>query len=246
MNRVALSLLLTASLGIAGCLGDASYDERMQLTLENMRYKQKLDSNLIPAPQDKFKNLNVFVRPPKGLAQMPTCTLNPAPGMFDIAETFSGPITLHVLVRLKNPPKPKPAQPGQPAPPGPAADRGSFIPSVNALLAANFGAEPGATENVTEHSKTYKRAKFTAANGDTVTVYYYDQGSEKSGYYAALVWVIPPSSANTAPVVTGLPLTMGSFATGRAAANAFAGRAEDDSGPSGPAQENAPAGGLTF
>lgn len=88
--------------------------------------------------------------------------------------------------------------------------------------------------------------KFTAANGDTITVYYYDQGTAKAGYSAALVWDISPAAANTAPVVTGIPLTMGSFATGPRAANAFAGRAEDDAGSAGGEGTTPTGGGVAF
>jgi hypothetical protein len=231
MKRLVWLMLGMVSLGVAGCLGDASYDERMQRTLDNMRYQQKLDANLMSAPQEKFKALSVFVRPPKGLKQI-SSLLRPAPGTFEIVETFQGPPNLHVLVRKNPPPKPAPPKPGQPAPPPPAA-RGPFVSDVNTLLGQTFGAEPGKQESVTEHGKAYKRAKFTSAAGETVTVYYYEQGSSKNGYDAALVWVIPPKAAKTAPVVTGIPLTMGSFATGRGAANAFAGRAEDDMGGGG-------------
>ncbi|HEU5117898.1 MAG TPA: hypothetical protein VFT74_14825, partial [Isosphaeraceae bacterium] len=193
MKRLVWLLLGVVSMGLSGCLGDASYDERMRLTLSNMRYQQKLDANLMPAATGKFKDLNVFVRPPKGLSPI-SSLLNPAPGTFEIAQSFQGPVNLHVLVRLKNPPKPKPAAPGQPAPPAPAP-RGPFVSDVNAMLAQAFGAEPGPQDSVTEKGKTYKRAKFTSAAGETVTVYYYDQGTDKAGYSAALVWVIPPNAA---------------------------------------------------
>lgn len=242
MKRLVWLMLGMVSLGVAGCLGDASYDERMRLTLEHMKYQQRLDANLMPAPQGAFKDLNVFVRPPKGLKQIASL-LNPAPGTFEIAESFQGPPNLHVLVRKKPAPKPPPPKPGQPSPPAPAA-RGNFVSDVNALLAQAFGAEPGKTDDVTEHNKSYKRAKFTSAAGETVTVYYYEQGTDQNGYSAALVWVIPAGekAARTASVVTGIPLTMGSFATGRAAVNAFAGRAEDDMGTAG-AEGTIPEGG---
>ena len=148
MNRVRAMAITATLLVVAGC-GFATYESRMDSTLKELREEQKLKTYTEEPAQGKFKELNVYIRPPKPLAE-DSLQLAQAPGMFDHGATFSGapqgvpakegetapilpPLKLHVLVRSKakkaTPKKgeaPPPADPNAAA----AAGRGNFITDV--------------------------------------------------------------------------------------------------------------------
>src|SRR2546421_5517135 len=88
MRRV-WAILTTASLMAAWGCGN-SYDIRMNKTLEDMRYRKRLDDNLMPAPtKGKFEDLMIFVRPPKNLQPAKEFLLPlPEPGKFDLEASF--------------------------------------------------------------------------------------------------------------------------------------------------------------
>ncbi len=228
MKRVLALCLSASSLLALGCLGASSYDLRLEKTLENMKYQQKLDQSLSPAVQGQLKDLGVYVRPPKELAPVPA-VLPAAPGAFDAVESFSGaqggvPLQLHILARLKQPPKAQ-AKPGQAAPP-PAASRANFTGDVQAVLNSHYaGAVPvgGKLDTVNERGRSYQKQKFPSPTGSTVDVYYLEDGNHQ----VALVWDIAPAAANSPAVEPGIRLTTGSMAVGRKAANLFSGGDED-------------------
>src|SRR5438132_2268717 len=107
MRRV-LALLLTTTLLLAGGCGGARYDVRLAQTLTDMRYRKRLDDNLMPAPtKTKLESFSVFVRPPKNLVQSKEFLLTVLePGKFDIADSFSESdkqVLMHVLAWVKVP-----------------------------------------------------------------------------------------------------------------------------------------------
>src|SRR4051812_5180306 len=87
--RRAWAILATVGLmAIAGC--GSSYDIRMNKTLEDMRYRKRLDDNLMPAQsKGKFEELMIFIRPPKDLQPAKEFLLPiPEPGKFDLEASF--------------------------------------------------------------------------------------------------------------------------------------------------------------
>src|SRR6266571_6790220 len=110
MRRLLAILATTALLLTGGCVG-RSYDIRLNKTIENMRYRDRLDKNLMPAPtKSKLETNHIYIRPPKSL-QGPAKEFQLTvlePGKFDITDSFfeAGKANLHVLARLNLPKAP--------------------------------------------------------------------------------------------------------------------------------------------
>lgn len=236
MKRVVALLVSSALVGLIGC-GLSSYEIRMQRTLDNLKYRQRLDANLGPPADAKFKELSVFVRPPKGLAKSEALMLTDKPGMFDLQATFFGspatpaaggesapastaPLRLHVLARLKN--KPKPAKG---APPPPPTNRGKFSDDVRALLAEDYANQEALSipaKPVTKRGNKFQSLIFQAGNSDTIQAWLINQ----SGFDVALIWQIPPGLEKSSGAAR--ELTLESFAVGNKAQNLFANGGVDD------------------
>ena len=78
-------ILASASLVVAWGCGN-SYDIRLNKTLEDMKYRKRLDEMLMPPlTKNKFEELLIFVRPPKKLELAKEFLLPlPEPGKFDL------------------------------------------------------------------------------------------------------------------------------------------------------------------
>src|SRR6186997_1630638 len=82
--------ILASTLLVAGWGCGKSYDTRLNTTLDAMRYRKRLDDNLMPAPtKGKFDELLVYVRPPKNMEQAKEFLLPlPDPTKFDLEASF--------------------------------------------------------------------------------------------------------------------------------------------------------------
>ncbi len=265
MRRVLTVVVAATAVCGLGCLGENSYETRLEKTLDYLKYQQQLNTFLKPAEQGKFKELNIFLRPPMPLDKAPASNLPAAAGQFDLAESFLGypstgstsqgqgqgqaagggqgqggaALQLHVLARFKKPP----TAAGKKAAP-PPTNRGPFLDDVRALIANYYGggeaAMSGKLENVTERGRSYKRLQFQSATGNRINAYFYSQDN----YDVALIWDFPPALANSPAVSSGIKYAMESFAVGRRASIAFAGGDEEEGQGGAGGAGGAP--GVTF
>ncbi len=242
------AMLLTSTAVIAGC-GVKAYEIRMERTLEQKKYEQKVNTYLNAAPKDKaFGENNVWVRSPKPMVEGSFMLSNPTPAMWDLAASFQGappppkqanenapppaalpPMKLHVLARAK----PKPAKKGAPAPDPAKAGRGDFTADVKALLANDFGAADGkTTDEVTKHSQNrFKRLIFQSpTNGDNIEVYFYDYN--KKEMEVALIFDIPPAVKKVPMGSQAVEFCLDAFAAGRKARALFNGGSAEEAGGS--------------
>ena len=124
MTRVrALQISTIGFLMLAAGCGVASYEHRLEEQVNDLKYKQKLDNNLITAPTDPYKTLLIYVRPPKPMSKAPSFLFQTPPPLWDVADTYVGspppdkaptatdpgsptypPIRLHLLGRIKKKP----------------------------------------------------------------------------------------------------------------------------------------------
>jgi len=236
MRRV-WAILASASLVAAWGCGN-SYDIRMNKTLDDMRYRKRLDENLIPAPtKGKFEELLIFVRPPKNLQQAKDFLLPlPEPGKFDFEASFletqkagdsSAPSgetpkqSLHLLARVKRPKNPNAKKKAEPV------NRGDFNRDVLALLNGAYAPPAELTMDKFKETKkknnTFKHYAF-AVNGKNVQVYLY--GTKNSAYEVALVFEYPSSEHTT--LYSKIELCLESFAEGNKARRAFSGAGGDE------------------
>jgi hypothetical protein len=217
----------------AGC-GGQSYAHRLDRTLEEMRYRKRLDANLMPpVTKTKLEGMQIFVRPPKNLAQSKEFLLTVLePGKFDDAESFTETdkqALMHVLARVKLPKAP--AKKG--APEAPTAARGDFTSDVIALLNGVYNIEIDATK-AKEESKRSNKFKHLAfeANAKNVQVYLF---GNKTAHEVALIFEYPKSEQ--AALVNKIDLSLEAFATGDRARRSFTGSVSEEelSGEGGPA-----------
>ena len=93
MRRVFATITMTALLLATGC-GVKVYEERLNRTLEEMKYRKRLDDNLMPAAaKGKMEQLAIYLRPPKNL-QGPGKEFQLTviePGKFDVTESYYEP-----------------------------------------------------------------------------------------------------------------------------------------------------------
>ena len=108
MRRV-MAMVATTILVLGGGCGSKSYEFRLDRTLESMRYRKRLDDNLMPPPAKgiaPFEELAIFLRPPKNLEQSKEFQMTVLePGQFDLQSSFfeEKKQNLHVLARVKKP-----------------------------------------------------------------------------------------------------------------------------------------------
>jgi len=246
--RRAWAILATVGLmAIAGC--GSSYDIRMNKTLEDMRYRKRLDDNLMPAQaKGKFEELMIFIRPPKELQPAKEFLLPiPEPGKFDLEASFlenmkggdspsgdaqpegggeakpaksSAKQSLHVLARVK---RPKGAAKKKAEP----VNRGDFVRDTLALINAAYAPPTELTIDKFKETKkknnTFRRHAF-AVNGKDVQVYLYNP--KNNPYEVALIFEYPSKELNN--LYTKIELCLESFAEGNGARRAFSGAVGDE------------------
>ena len=240
MRRFLAMLATTALLLSAGC-GVKVYEERLNRTLAEMKYRKRLDDNLMPAPtKGKLETLLIYVRPPMSLQGPAKEFLGPVtePGKFDLTESFFEPEkqSLNVLARVKRPKTPdKKAAPA----PAEAVVRGEFNADVIAALNNFYGLDIDLTKAKEENKRRnkFKKLAFEAPNGKNVEVYLY--GIKSSPYEVALVFEY--TKAEKANLSSKIELALGSFAVGEPARKMFNGAvSEDEAADSGGAAPSGP------
>ena len=255
MKRVWAMAFVAGAVVVAGC-GVPSYNERLRNTLEHKKYEQAIDTYLERPSEGKFKDLGVYFRAPKRLAESSPVWTLPA-GLFDQAASFIGspepikqvdetmgptlpPLKIHVLVRQK--PKKAAAKKGEPAPPVDplTANRGDFVGEVRQIMASDYGPEANNEKKPAADSfgdASYKSLKFLAANGDNIRAYF--ARDDKTETEVAIIVDVPPALLNNPMVTKGVDYALRSFAVGAQALRLFNGGAPGaaDSGkaPGGPA-----------
>jgi hypothetical protein len=224
MKRL-LALLLTAMLLLTFGCGKSIYERKLNDTLDDMKFRQRLDALLIPAPTDaKFRDFPLFIRPPKDMALSSNFVLVadlPA-GQFDLAASFLSQSkgNLHVLGRRKTAKK---AAPKGGAPPPPEAPKGPFDTDVITLLRGVYGEVPQLQtpqyQTETKKGNQYRRLIFNASNGNGVRVFLY----KRDPYDVALIWDAPATLERSGSLSSARDLTLQTFAVHRKAQNSFAG-----------------------
>jgi hypothetical protein len=238
MRRVLALFATTGLLLLAGC-GLGSYETRLNKTLEDMKYQDRLNKLLMPAQKGKFEELSVYLRPPKNLAQTKEWQLAPSePGKFDVEASFleAKKQSMHVLVRVK-----RPKTPGKKAAPSAAdnVDRTNFVGDVLLILNESFKPPEDLTPNKfkTEKKRANEYRYQAITLGDkNVQIYLY----KVEPYEVALVFEYPKSEQ--ADVFSKIGLCLESFATGEKARRYFAGATTEEEA----SQQAAPSGGPAF
>ncbi len=232
MRRV-LAMLGTACLLMAAGCGLNSYEKRLDLTLEKMRYEERLNKMLMPAETGgKWQELAIYLRPPKSMKAATDFLLPPTePGKFDLEKSFfeDQKQSLHLLARLKR----AKSAPGKKKAPSPAdtADRTNFTRDIITVLTTSFSPPDELTAAMFKALKQ-KDNEFKAATlalpDKEVKVYFY----KKEPYDIALIFEIPKEEVSN---VTGkLNLCLESFAVGKRAENSFKGKGADEEAAGGP------------
>jgi hypothetical protein len=223
--------VILASACLVLLVGCRDYDIRLEKTLEEMKYQQKVERNLEKAPtKGALQSERIYVRPPKGLTG-PTQTFSLVavePGKFDLENSFidqaTKQVSLHILARHKKP-KPPPKK-GTPA--AEAVPRGEFTQEVIDVVKAAYAAEdltPAKFKAVSKRHEArennYKEAKLDLAAKE-VLIYIY--GDKNSAYNVALIFEYPKTQVGD--LSTKINLSLENFAVDNAADNAFAGSSE--------------------
>jgi hypothetical protein len=242
MKRVAAVLVMTILVPAWGC-GKRSYEDRLDFSLKERRYRERLDQQLLPAPLDpRFKDFPLYIRPPK---DMPLATqfmiISEAElplGQFDLAASFGsqGSANLHVLARRKTSPKAA-AKDGAPQPIVAAEPQRPFDQEVLAILGRVYPADALQSpkfDSETKKTNQFRRLIFNSPNGNFVRVYLY----KREPYDVALIWDTPAAQNTNAGFITARDLTLQSFAVGRRAGQYFSGSMNENEGG-----ETAPSGG---
>ena len=231
MGRVWLVVASAAMVAGIGC-GKQSYEKRLETTVETLRYKKRLNDNLMKEPSEKkFQDLAIYVRPPKEQALAKTGQLPVSEGQFELDASFNDSkidSTLHLLARVKLPKK-APAKGAPPPPPPP--QRGPFDADVLGVLSNVFGSPEGLqTPKFVEEVKRGNRFRrlIFVANDKEVKLYIYKQDNHE----VALVFVYDPKQK--APLATKIDLCLDSFAAGAKATRLYAGGAPEEEAESGP------------
>ncbi len=229
MKRV---FAILAGLCLILLIGCSAYDSRLEQTLEELRYRKRLNDNLTDAPtKGKLQELAIFVRPPKAL-KGPTQTFGMTvvePGKFDLEQSFidqQKQESMHLLARVVRPKAP--AKKGAAPQPEPTP-RGKFVDDVLELVKSVYGVDVETAQLKSEshthgnHTNTYK-GKIVDLTAKKVQIYFY--GDEKAPYQVALIFEYP--EASHASINPKIPLCLEAFAVGEAARHAFQGAGEFD------------------
>jgi hypothetical protein len=225
-----MALLVLVFVAVPGC-GRKSYEERLDKTIEQLKYTRRLNKELMPPPGDKkFQDLGIYFRPPKEQALAKTVQLPVAEGQFDLDASFNDKTdsALHILARVKMPKKA--AAKGAPPPP-PPPQRGEFVGDVLSVLSGVFGSPDGLqTPKFSDEVKKgnrFRRLIFTA-NDKEVKVYTYKEATTE----VALIFVYAPSLRNA--LSSKIDLCLETFATGAKANRLYTGGAPEEEADSGP------------
>jgi len=221
---------ILASLCLILVIGCSAYDSRLEQTLEELRYRKRLNDNLTDAPtKGKLQELAIFVRPPKAL-KGPTQTFGMTvvePGKFDLEQSFidqDKQESMHLLARVVRPKAPstkKGAVQPEPTP------RGKFVDEVLELVKTVYGVDVEPAQLKAEshsHGNRTNTYKGTIVNLTAKRVQVYFYGDEKAPYQVALIFEYPEASHTS--INPRIPLCLESFAVGEAARRAFSGAGE--------------------
>lgn len=228
---------MLAGVGLILGMGCGNYDLRLSKTLEEMRYRKRLDDNLIPVPtKGRLEQLAIFVRPPLDL-QGPTQTFGMTvlePGRFDVENSFidqDKQESLHLLARVKQPKSPTTKKSATTAA---EAARGDFRTEVVEIVKSVYGADvelnqfKDETKKHGNHSNTFKTKTIDLA-AKKVQVYFY--GDKTKPYEVALIFEYP--TGEHAALNPRISLSLEAFAVGEAAKKAFAGGGDMEAGEEG-------------
>lgn len=231
MRRV-LATLGTAALLLAGGCGMKSYETRLNRTLENMQYQDRLNKLLTePLTKGKWEELSVYLRPPKNLAPMKEWALAPAePGKFDIESSFLEPQkqSMHVLVRVK---RAKPTGKKKAPTPADTADRTNFNRDVLNILNESY--KPAEEITLTKFKPETKRSNeyryyTTTVNGRNVQVYLLQKSAP---YDVALIFEYPKSEQSS--LFSKIGMCLESLAVGEKARRYFSGATSEEEASGG-------------
>jgi hypothetical protein len=221
---------------VAGCA--RTYDVRLNRTLDDMKYRKKLDYFLNPAPtQGAWAGLSIYLRPPKPLQEAKEfqLTVLEQPGQYDLASSFletQSKESLHVLARKK---QPKTTAKKKAPTPADTAVRGDFTSDVLALVNNVYGSELKIDKKKPEEKKRSNSFQhLLAAPGDgtkTIQVYLY----KNDPYDVALIFEYP--TAEQANLAAPITFCLESLAVGKRAATLL----QD---PTQVSEEEAPAPGA--
>jgi hypothetical protein len=234
MKRAAAIVLGMGWLLAAGC-GTRSYEERLEYTLDQMRYQRRLNENLTEAPKGRLEQLLIYVRPPKDLAG-PTQTFQLTvlePGKFDLEASFieQDRQSLHLLARVKQPRTETKKAPS----PASSVPRGDFISDVIEVVRNAYGADLELARFKEESRKTNVfRHALLDLEAKEVQIYIY--GNKNTSHEVALIFEYPKSERNR--LNPRIALCLESFAVAERARRAFAGGETDDLAPDAAGEES--------
>jgi hypothetical protein len=230
-------VVITSALLVAGIgCGRKSYEERLDKTVEKLKYDRRLKQNLMDPPNEKkFQDLSIYLRAPKEQALAKTGQLPVTEGLFDLDASFNDKTesSLHVLARVKMPKK----APAKGAPPPPALPpRGEFVGEVLGVLSTLYNSPealqtPKFSDEVTPKAKNRFKRLIFAANDKEVKLYTYKEGIHE----VALIFVY--DSKIKGVISSKIELCLDSFAVGEKAKRLYSGGAADEepeSSPTGP------------
>jgi hypothetical protein len=243
MMKRAFAIVASACLILA--MGCSNYDKRLDTTLEEMRYRKRLDDNLLPAAtKGKLEELQIFVRPPKTL-KGPTQTFAWTviePGRFDLENSFIDQDkleSLHILVRVKKPKAPASTKKGAAA--KEAVPRGDFTTEVIDLIKSVYGADLEVNKfkpDVKNHGNRSNDFKATTLDLPPKEVQIYLYGDKNGPYEVALIFDYPKEEKKN--IDSKIRLSLEAFAVGDAARREFNSGGEGDGGEEGSAGEPPP------
>ncbi len=226
MKRAVVTLGSAFLFVIAGC--SAAYDARLANTLDEMRYRKRLDDNLMPpATKGKLEELQIFFRPPK-LLKGPTQTFAwtvVEPGRFDLEQSFIDEAkseSAHILVRVKKPKAPANTKKKTAAPAQEAVPRGEFTADIVEMVKNVYGDDLATKKfkaEVRSHGNRSNTFKTLTLDLSTKEIQLYLFGDKNGPYEIALIFDYPKESKSS--IETKIRLALEAFATGEAARRAF-------------------------
>ena len=236
------ALLASTSLVVIGIgCGAEAYETRLTRTIEDIKYKKKVDDNLMPPlVKSRLEEVSVFLRPPRSLTETKTFQLAAIDTeQFDSADSFldaKAGWTLHVLTRIRHP---KTAVTAKKKGPVAHGDYTKFTPDVIGIVGGVFNATDVITTQKpkTDVRKGNEFKHWTiASEGKSVQVYLL----QKDPYKTALIFEYP--SDQQASVIEKINLCLDNLVVGPNAKSMYQGGGEGvEAGPDAGAQAPAAA-----